>query len=61
MRECIIYFDVNHEYTAKVQIKCDSIKLVDDRTVEADGFSMKFSGVIESIDVDGKEFWSKDE
>lgn len=42
MRECIIYFDVNYECTAKVQIKCDSIKLVDDHTVEADGFSMKF-------------------
>ena len=61
MRECIIYVDVNNEYTTKAKIKCASIKLIDSHTIEADGFWMKFDGDVESIDVNGKSFWSKDE
>ena len=59
MKEYCIYTDVNNEYTTKVWVKCNSVKIIDTHTVEANGIRMRFSGVVESIDVDGKEFWSK--
>lgn len=49
--EYVIYFDVNKEYTEKVQIKSNSkIKQVGEYMVDVDGVSICFFGKIEGVE-----------